>query len=63
MLFERDPDVIETIKCGLVQTTCLTSHSQQFPAEVDGGPLGLIAILLPVRVDDSFDKIGLKKRG
>ena len=63
MMFQRDPDLVETVKCGLVQATCLAGHSQQFPAEVDGGDLRLIAILLPIRVDDRFDDIGVEQRG
>ena len=63
MLFQRDPDLVETVKCGLVQATCLASHSQHFLAKVDGGGLRLIAILLPIRVNDQFDDVGVEERG
>ena len=63
MLFQSRSHLVETVKCGLVQATCLAGHSQQFPAEVDGGGLRLIAILLPIGVDDPFDDIGVEERG
>ena len=63
MLFQRDPHLVETVKRGLVQATCLAGHSQHFPAKVDGAGLRLIAVLLPIRVNDQFDDIGVKERG
>ena len=62
MLFQRDPHLVETFKCGLVQATRLAGHSQHFPAEVDGAGLRLIAILLPISVDDQLDDIGVEER-
>jgi hypothetical protein len=59
MVFQRDPHLVETVKCSLVQASCLAGHSQHFPPEVDGGGLRLIAILFPIRIDDQFDDIGL----
>ena len=62
-MFQRDPDLVEAFKCGLVQAACLAGHSQHLPAEVDGDGLRLIAILLPIGVDDQFDDVGVEQRG
>lgn len=61
MLFQRPSDVLKTGKRGLVQATRLASHSQCCAAEVNGRSLRLLAILLPVGVNDQFDHIGLKE--
>src|SRR5664280_754443 len=61
-MFQRDPDLVETVKCSLVQATCLAGHSQHLPPEVDGGGLRLITIFAPVRIDDRFYDVGVEQR-
>jgi hypothetical protein len=48
VMFQRSPDLVETVESRLVQATCLAGHPEQFPAEVDGEGFGFIPILLPV---------------
>src|SRR5262245_26773974 len=62
MTFQRDSHLVETAKCGLVQTTCLASHPEHVPAKVDGADLRLIAVLLPIRVNNPFNDIGVEER-
>src|ERR1035437_6705045 len=61
-MFQRDPDLVETVKCSLVQATCLAGHSQHLPPEVDGGGLRLITIFAPIRIDDRFYDVGVEQR-
>ena len=61
MLFERSADLIETVKCNVIEAACFTSHAKQLPAEVDSMGLRLFAILLPIGVEDFFDDVRIQK--
>src|SRR4051812_36241255 len=62
MLFQRNPDPVEAVKCGLVQATCLASHPEYFLAKIDGASLRLVPVLLPIRINDEFSDIGMEER-
>src|SRR5664279_1761545 len=61
-MFQRDPDLVETVKCSLVQATCLAGHSQHLPPEVNGGGLRFITVFTPIRINDPFYDVGVEQR-
>ena len=60
VFFQRRPDVVETLDGCLVQTNLLR-YAEQLPAEIDGVDLRLLAILLPVGVEDRPDHVGVEQ--
>ena len=61
MLFERSADLIETFECSVIEAACFTGHAKQLPAEGDSIGLRLLAILLPIGVEDFFDDVRIQK--
>jgi len=62
MMFQRDPDIVETVKRRLIQAASLAGDSQRLPPEVNGGGLRLITIFAPIRIYDWFYHVGVEQR-
>ena len=63
VMLQRDPYLIKPAELRFAQGATFTGHAQHFPAESNGAGLWLLAVVLPINIDDLFGNVGVQQRG